>query len=106
MVDGMVTGQPGAGGGGDGVDGNGTVKLEAAQQSLLTAINATATPRQPVGLWSYPDDGDCGAGHLERAATSGGKDELDAIIRSLRPNGGTPTRCGHPVRCGHSEGGG
>lgn len=72
-------------------DGNGTVKLEAAQQSLLTAINATATPRQPVGLWSYPDDGDCGAGHLERAATSGGKDELDAIIRSLRPNGGTPT---------------
>ncbi len=72
-------------------DGNGTVKLEAAQQSLLTAINATATPRQPVGLWSYPDDGDCGSGHLERAATSGGKDELDAIIRSLRPNGGTPT---------------
>jgi hypothetical protein len=72
-------------------DGNGTVKLEAAQQSLLTAINATATARQPVGLWSYPDDGDCGAGRLERAATSGGKDELDAIIRSLRPNGGTPT---------------
>ena len=72
-------------------DGNGAVKLEAAQQSLLTAINATATPRQLVGLWSYPDDGDCGAGHLERAATSGGKDELDAIIRSLRPNGSTPT---------------
>ena len=72
-------------------DSNGTVKLEAAQQSLLTAINAAATPHQPVGLWSYPSGDDCGAGRLERPAVSGGADELDAIIRALRPNGNTPT---------------
>ena len=73
-------------------DSNGTVKLEAAQNSLLTAIRSAATPRQPVGLWTYPPAGDdCGAGQLERAPVSGGKDELDATIRALRPNGNTPT---------------
>ncbi len=73
-------------------DSNGTVKLEAAQNSLLTAIRSAATPRQPVGLWTYPTAGDdCGAGQLDRAPVSGGKDELDATIRALRPAGNTPT---------------
>jgi hypothetical protein len=73
-------------------DSNGTVKLEAAQNSLLTAIRSAATPRQPVGLWTYPTAGDdCGTGQLDRAPVSGGEDELDAIIRALRPGGNTPT---------------
>jgi hypothetical protein len=73
-------------------DSGGTVKLEAAQNSLLTAIRTAATPRQPVGLWTYPTAGDdCGAGQLERAPLPGGEDELDATVRALRPAGSTPT---------------
>lgn len=72
-------------------DQRGTVKLEAAQQSLVNVIRG-ASERQPMGMWTYPGEEDsCNQGELRQPATTGVKDALDAEIRALTPDGDTPT---------------
>lgn len=72
--------------------GNGMSKLDGAKGGMRNAIGGRTG--NLVGLWTYPDDGDCSAGsYVSGAEPVPRRDaaKLKAIISNLSANGGTPT---------------
>ena len=74
-------------------DGAGIVKIEGARTALLDFL-ASAEPETKFGLRSYPDpdgSGGCNTGVQQIAIKARNTGAMAAKIRTLAPNGDTPT---------------
>lgn len=72
-------------------DSAGTVKIEGARSAILNFI-AGVDAGTSMGLWTYPSSsGGCGEGQQDIAIAQANGAEMSAIVRTLTPDGGTPT---------------
>lgn len=75
-------------------DGDPRAKLDVAKESLLALIQ-DLPPEQEVTLVTYPSGAkrieNCNAGSVRAGPSVGDRSALAAAIRSMRPDGGTPT---------------
>lgn len=67
----------------------GVVKIDGAKQALLDYLK-TVTPGTPLGLRTYPAV-ECDAGDVRFEVAPRDTTEMAAEIRTLQPDGGTPT---------------
>ncbi|MEM9464052.1 MAG: VWA domain-containing protein, partial [Actinomycetota bacterium] len=68
----------------------GGVKIEVAKVALLNFIE-TVEAETPIGLWSYPARISCGDGQLSIPVEVRNPSTMAPVIRTLVPDGGTPT---------------
>ncbi len=67
------------------------VKIEVAKQAILNFIRQVE-PGTPVGLWAYPTGGaSCGNGASVFDVADRDPATMEAVVRSLSADGGTPT---------------
>lgn len=71
-------------------DGTGTIKLAGAQ-AALTQVLRQQRPDSKVGLWTFPNDGDCGSGTSTIDMGPLNQRVMIPAIRELEASGGTPT---------------
>lgn len=73
-------------------DGTGRIKLDGAKQALLGFLR-TVEPGTPLGMRTYPDQvlGDCNTGTLRVPVQPRDPTAMSATIRTLQPDGDTPT---------------
>lgn len=73
-------------------DTTGGAKIEGARAALIQFL-AGIEPETRVGLHTYPDldQGDCSSGETQIGIDQRDPSRMDAIIRTLTPDGDTPT---------------
>ncbi|MDR0849330.1 MAG: VWA domain-containing protein [Propionibacteriaceae bacterium] len=75
----------------DGQASGGLTKLDSAKQGMNDAIS-TSLGLRDVGVWTFPNDGNCGAGqYVVTPADNADAPKLHATITNLQANGNTPT---------------
>jgi hypothetical protein len=73
-------------------DGTGRIKIDGAKLALLNFLQQVE-PGTPIGLRTYPDQsgGSCNTGTVRFPIAARDPATMSAVIRSLQPDGDTPT---------------